>query len=284
MIDIDLLYERIDEVTLLGEEVDLRVRIPARPEGPRKYLGLSGLGDSCLRKVWLGWRQTYTPTHPPRLLRLFQRGDREEFVFVDLLRKSGFKVFETDENGEQFKVSEFDGHLSGHLDGVAVPPADLWKGGEPKPVLLEFKTYNDKRFNELLKVRVAKNDPKYYVQMQGYMGLMELSGALFCAVNKNDDRIYFEWVPFNKHSFDALLNRAEEILTSVTPPKKLSNIPSYYECKWCDAFKVCHGGEPALISCRSCAFSEPSENASWTCSKGRTFGEVCDLYKDISKG
>ena len=283
MINIDQLHEAIDDVTQQGAEVDLPVRIPERPAGPRKYLGLSGLGDTCLRKVWLGWRHCYEPSFPPRLLRLFQRGDREEFVFVDLLRKAGFEVFEVGEDGKQFKVSEFEGHLSGHLDGVTLPPKHLWVGDEPQPVLLEFKTYNDKRFRELCKNRVEVNDIKYYFQMQGYMGLMNLSGALFCAVNKNDDNLYFEYVPFKPTAFEALLARAEEVLTATSPPTRISNIPSYYECKWCDAHKVCHGGVPALKSCRSCKFSEPGPDASWECAKGREYGTVCELWKDISK-
>lgn len=284
MLSITKIEEAIDAFIESDPAEDHHIVIPPRNK-PRNYLGLSGLGDDCLRKVWYQWRKCFTDVAPPRMKRLWRRGDREEFIFVWLLQGIGFTVHETDENNKQFKVTDFGGHLSGHMDGVGLAPKKFWiKGSNPVPFLLEFKTYNDKRFNELRKGRVKKSDPKYYVQMQGYMGYENLKGALFCAVNKNDDTLYFEWVSFSKSDFESrVLDAAEEVLHAQAPPARLSETKSFWKCKYCPAKGQCHDGAPAVKSCHSCRFGKPAEGPSWVCEKGGTFGEVCKKYKDITR-
>lgn len=282
MLDIQKIHEAIDAYSLTQPAEDYHVVITEK--GKRNYLGMSGVGDECARYVWYNWRKCFKKNFPARLLRLFRRGDREEFVFVNLLKGIGCEVFSVDGNGKQFKVSDFDGHLSGHIDGVVKLPKKYWlKGGVPKPLLAEYKTYNESRFKELKKRGVKTSDPKYYSQMQLYMGYNDLTGALFCAVNKNDDSLHFEYVAFRKPSYDAQVSRAEDTLTATAPPPRLSNTPSFYKCKFCDAASLCHKGTPALKNCYSCKFSEPAENATWICAKGHTFGETCEDYSDITK-
>lgn len=284
MLDVTKIHEAIDAFVLTGPEEVYTVRIPARNDKPRNYLGLSGLGDSCVRKVWYQWRHAFVAKFPSRMLRLFRRGDVEEYRFNFLLRGIGFTVHETDDEGNQFSIKDFENHLSGHMDGAATAPKKFWKRGtKPVPFIVEYKSYNDKRFRELTKRGVKNSDPKYYVQMQGYMGYEDLTGALFCAVNKDNEELYFEWVPFASRAFALLVGRAGEIIEAQSPPKKLSETPSYFECKWCDAHAICHGGKPALKSCRSCKFAVPVEAGAWKCEKGNEYGTVCKSYKDITK-
>lgn len=281
MLNLTLLRERIDAFTLTQPRETYTIDIPEE-KGPRKYLGLSALGDECKRKVWLQWRQCAIPQFPARLLRLFRRGHREEAALIFLLRGAGFEIFEHDSEGKQFKVTELEGHLSGHMDAVGKAPKELWEA-IPHPFLIEVKTYNDKRYNELCKRGVAVSDPKYYYQMQGYMGLKKLKAALFCAVNKNDDSLYFEWVRFDRRSFNRLMETAQDLVNATEPPPKISNTPSFYQCKWCELNGVCHKGEASLKGCRSCKFAVPAENAGWACKKGREYGEVCELWRDIAR-
>jgi hypothetical protein len=280
----DKIQEAIDAFTLTDPEERYEVHIPSRKGKKRGYLGLSGLGEECTRKVWYDFRHCFEKSFPARLLRLFRRGDIEEYRFNFLLRGIGCTVHEVDSDGKQFKVSDFEGHLSGHMDGVIIVPKKFWKSGTaPHPVLAEYKTYNSKRFTELTRRGVAKSDPKYYVQMQGYMGYENLQGALFCAACKDDDHLYFEYVPFKKSAFDSLVSKAEEILTADTPPPKIATMASDWRCKYCEAAGICHRGESSQKSCRSCKFAEPAENASWVCKKGREFGVVCERWEDITK-
>lgn len=281
MLDTALIKQAIEDLPPFAEVHNYT--IPARDEKPRFYLGWSNLGSECKRAVWYDFRKVAKKCFPPRLYRLFNRGAREEFVFVMLLRQIGFTVHETDESGKQFSVKNLEGHLSGHMDGVGEAPKKFWKKGKPAPFLLEFKTYNDSRFKTLTKSGVRVSDPKYYGQMQGYMGEEGLSGALFCAVNKNDDDLYFEWVPLKAKDHQNLLEAAEEIVNSQTPPPKISNYVTDYRCRYCDFKDQCHMGAPSEKSCHSCKFGEPAETATWKCLKGGEFGTVCGEYQDIAR-
>ena len=285
MLDTEKILEAIDAFTQTEPEESYQIHIPSQKGKLRNYLGLSGIGEECPRNLWYQWRQVFTEPIMPRMRRLWRRGDREEYAFVFLLRGIGFTIFEVDADGKQFKVTDFNGHLSGHSDGVGKAPLNFWiKSHKPVPFLLEFKTYNKNRFGTLRSKGVAKSDPKYYVQMQGYMGYENLTGALFCAVCKDDDHLYFEWVPFKKSAFQAkVLDRAEDTITSMVPPDRIANSISDFRCKWCKAKEVCFKGAPAIKSCRSCKFAEPAENASWVCKKGGEYGTLCAKYKDITK-
>lgn len=284
MIDTHKLQEAIDEFTLSDPEEKYELFIPSRKGKKRGYLGLSGLGEECTRKVWYDFRHCFEKKFPARLLRLFRRGDREEFIFNFLLRGIGCTVHEVDSEGKQFKVSDFGGHLSGHMDGVIEIPEKFWKSGvTPFPLLVEYKTYNAKRFKQLTTRGVAVSDPKYYVQMQGYAGYEDLKGALFCAVCKDDDHLYFEFVPFKKRIFDSLVAKAEEVLTATVPPAKIASMASDFRCKFCEAAGICHKGEASVRSCRSCKFAQPVQDGEWSCTKGYPFGKVCRAWKDIAR-
>ena len=281
MLNIPLIHEEIDKFTLQQGPESYHIEIPEQK--PRGYLGLSSLASECRRAVWYEFRKVAKKDFPARMLRLFRRGDIQEFQFMHLLRGIGFEIFERDENGKQFKVTDFEGHLSGSMDGVGKAPVKFWKKGKPGPFLVEYKTYNDKRFQKLKKDGVKSSDPKYWGQCQGYMGYNKLDGCLFCAVNKNDDELYFEWVPFDKFAFRRLVESAEDILTGESIPEKISSNPSWWQCKFCDFHGVCQLGEPATKSCRSCKFASPGPDKSWICGKGQEFGTVCEHWKDITK-
>lgn len=281
MLDTVAIQNAIDEFSASQPEESYHVHIPAKKE--RGYLGLSALGGECKRAVWFDFRKVASKSFPPRMLRLFRRGDVQEFQFNFLLRGIGFTVYERDENGKQFKVTDFEGHLSGSMDGVGEAPDKYWIAGTtPIPFLIEYKTYNTKRFAKLQKEGVKVSDPKYYKQMIGYMGYNNLEAALFCAVNKDNDELYFEWVKFSKQEFKRLVNLAEEILSSQSPPDRISNISSWWQCTYCDFKPQCHEGKASLKSCRSCRWAEPSLEAMWKCTKGKEYGTVCPQYKDIA--
>lgn len=278
MLNIQAIHDAIDEFVLKGEAEEYLVSIPEQK--PRGYLGMSGLGAECVRSVWYDFRKVAKKSFPSRMLRLFRTGDIYEFRFVHMLRGIGFEVFDKDSNGKQFKATDFGGHLSGSMDGVAKAPPQF---GYDKPFLLEFKTVNDKGFQKFVKDGVKKTNPKYYAQMQLYCGYNELESALFFAVNKNDETLYIEHVKFDKFAFRRLVNLAEHVLSADSPPERISNLPSWWQCTYCDFKDVCHKGAPAIKSCRSCKFAVPAENATWECTKGKEYGTVCKLYKDVTK-
>lgn len=283
--DILKLHKAIDDWSMdMGEE-NIHIHVPDNNKKERVHLGLSEIGQDCVRAAWYSFRKIHKKQFPPRLLRLFQRGHREEFFFIHMLKAVGIKIYEIDpKTGKQFKVTDFENHLQGSMDTVA-RDVDLLYSNSKKPFLVEYKTYNDKRFQKLKKEGLKKSDPKYWGQVQGYMGYeRRLKGTLFCAVNKNDDEIYFEWVDFNEQDFQHMKDRAEEVLNAKVPPVRLSNRKSFWKCKMCDFKEHCFNAKVRSdVSCRSCRKAEPAADGEWRCRlKSQTYGKVCDKWEDCN--
>jgi hypothetical protein len=253
----------------------------AKPQEHRPHMGASLIGHQCQRFVWLTFRWALQPEFAGRILRLFDTGQREEARLIEELRGIGAEVWDKDpESGDQFRVSACGGHFGGSLDGIA-------KGLPEAPqtaAVLEFKTHNDKSFNELEKSKVKSSKPQHFDQMTIYMGLMDLTRALYMGVNKNTDAVYTEWVEFDKGHFNNLMERAQRLIDQVTSPEPLSHDPSYYICKMCNFHKHCHGGVAAEANCRTCCHASPVENAAWACDHhkknldDKTQREGCDSH------
>lgn len=236
----------------------------SKPQDHRPHMGSSLIGHQCERYIWLTWRWVLKPEFKGRMLRLFSTGQREESRLIEELRGIGATVWETDpDTGNQWRVSAFNGHFGGSLDGVAkgVPEA-------PKtPCVLEFKTHNEKSFNELVKKKVQAAKPQHYDQMQIYMGLMDLERALYLGVNKNTDDMHSEWVHFDHDRFSVLMDRAQRLIEATEPPLRISVNADHFECKYCGMWKHCHGQQAAEANCRTCCYASPIENAAWQCGK-----------------
>lgn len=228
----------------------------------RTHLGASGVGDDCARKIWYGFRWTTRPKFDGRLLRLFNRGHLEEARFIAMLLTIGAEVYQQDENGNQFRISDAGGHFGGSGDGIVVNIPDLEPG---VPALCEFKTSAEKPFLKLEKEGVRESKFEHYVQMQVYMRKMGIAVALYMVVNKNNDKLYAEIVPFNAEVADQFIDRGVRLVWMDVPPEKINQSPGWYQCKWCDHRPVCHlKGEPDR-NCRTCLHSKPLEDGTWKC-------------------
>jgi hypothetical protein len=220
----------------------------------RPHLGASILGEPCARKIWYLFRWAPNLGFEGRILRLFRRGAKEEDdVVADLLR-IGCKV-----EGRQRRV-DFGDFVSGSIDGIVhgVPQAPS------APHLLEIKTHNKKSFDALYREGVQKSKPVHFAQMQAYMLGLGLERALYFAVCKDDDRIYTERVKLDQAGALDLVQRAKDVARSTTPPRRISENPSWYECKFCSVYAICHQGEAPRKSCRTCEHGEP-KYPGWYC-------------------
>lgn len=227
-------------------------------EGHRWHMGASVIGHDCPRYVWNTFRWLKAEEFDGRMYRLFQRGHKEEPNFVEMLRHVGIEVTEGDHTtGKQFRVSAHNGHFGGSLDGICIPDQ----------FLVEFKTHSDKSFKELAKVGVRQAKPQHVVQMETYGPFYNLDYALYCAVNKNDDDLYFEWVRLDKTVGALHVAKAGELINSQTPPKKISETPTYFRCKWCHFAGICHLSHIPEKNCRSCSFAVPGIEGEWVCNK-----------------
>ncbi len=233
----------------------------------RTHLGASMIGRECPREIWYGFRWVTRKKVTSRMLRLFNRGHLEEARFIALLLGIGCKVYQQDENGNQYRISDHGGHFGGSGDGIVIGCPDLPQG---QPCVSEFKTHNDKSFAKLCKEGVAVAKPEHYVQMQVYMRKMGLAAALYMATNKNDDTIWAEIVPLDTVVADAYINRGGELVYMTQAPKRISNSPSWYKCKFCDHYPVCHQGQEPDRNCRTCQFASPQPTGGWACSRHNT--------------
>lgn len=251
----------------------------------RSHLGASGIGKECDRAIWYSFHWFTKPQFDGRMLRLFNRGHLEEGRFISLLLASGIQVFQQDEKGNQYRISEMGGHFGGSGDGVGIGIPDLPLG---VPCLLEFKTHNDKSFTKLAgknfkafldglydpsKPQIAFDGEgvqeakfEHYVQMNVYAHKMGLPFAIYGAVNKNDDAIYLEIIPVDPILANQFIERGKRIIRIHSePPKKISNSPGWFECKFCDHRPVCHLNAVPQRNCRTCYYSLPKEDGKWYC-------------------
>lgn len=244
-------------------------------EGFREHLGASLIGGACDRAKWYTWRWMTRQHHEGRLLRLFETGNMAEPRFVKNLRDIGVTVWDVDpETGRQWKLRDATGHFGGEMDGacLGLPEAPKTYHG------LEFKTHAEKSFKNLVSKGVKEAKPEHYSQMMTYMELSGLKRFLYLAVNKNTDELYQERIKYDPEEGARILARAKRIIMSPVPPERISNDPSWHQCKWCAHQDACHGSRMPERHCRSCLHSTPvtegPEAGTWRC---ESYGWTLDV-------
>lgn len=320
---VELINAEIEHRQQVGENSDEWCVRPHRfaGNGRRRYLGASQLGSKCRRQGWYDFHWIVPLSRwDPRMLRLFDRGHREEERMVGYLRLIDMEVQEYDPatvpslwhhpesdsymallpheitdniaascldvsntyhewvargrgieipEPRQFSYTDIAGHHAGHSDGRArnIPDYDRWGLTLEQWVLLEFKTHNERSFNELAASSVLASKYGHYAQSQRYMHKLGLPLCVYLAVNKNNDELYCEYIPIDP-DFDVRLSYlAREIIYSDKPPPRISSSPSWWECRWCDARPQCHFAAPHDRNCRSCNQSTPVEDGRWHCNR-----------------
>lgn len=232
--------------------------------GRRSHLGVSTIGDPCARKLFFQFRWVARPKHSGRILRLFNRGHMEEGRFIAMLLTAGFKVWQQDAEGHQYRISELGGHFGSAIDGIVVGCPDM---PDPNtPILTEMKTHGEKSFVKLKKEGMRESKPTHYAQVQVYMRKMGLAACLYIAVNKNTDEIYCELIALDTAVADQFIDRGCKIVLTHEPPVGLSlKGASWFECKMCDYADHCYRGELPVVSCRTCVYSRAIEDGTWKC-------------------
>jgi hypothetical protein len=232
-------------------------------DGFRSHLGASLIGKECERALWYDFRWTTRAKFPGRVLRLFETGHLAEARLVQNLRRTGATVLEVDpETGRQFRVQAHGGHFGGSLDGIAHNLLEAPKTWH----VLEFKTHSAKSFADLAAKHVRQSKPQHFAQMQIYMSLTGLTRALYVAVNKDNDDLYIERVELDTAVSARLLEKAQRVIFAATPLPRISEDPSWYQCRLCDHADVCHGKQAAEINCRTCLHATPIDGG-WHCAR-----------------
>ena len=226
-------------------------------ELPRPYLGMSQLGGTCTRQLWYSFRWCYVRVHTPKQKRIFERGDLEEPRIIKDLESIGVKV-----SGDQTELVGFAGHCKGHVDAILenVPP-------HPSKTLLgEFKTANMASFKTFADKGCKIASPRYYTQCQVYMKYLKLDYCLFIVTNKNNEERHYEIIPYNETAAQAAEDVAIDVIQAEEPPPKIGG-PTWFECKFCDAYDICHYNEEIHRCCRNCAKVQIKPEGVWYCTK-----------------
>ena len=232
----------------------------------RPHLGMSQIGHECDRYIWLTFFWYYVATHAARLLRIFRTGNvTEDVVLGDLAKIPGVTVESSTPEGGQFRllsseVPAFQGSMDAVAYGLPEHP-DEW-------VVVEIKSSNKSRFNELKKKGVKASNRQYFDQLQMYMRESGLKRGLFLSRCKDDDQIYTEWLEHDQYYTNNLVDRAKNILSQETAPPKIYDTPDFYKCKMCSAKDVCHSNAELPKNCRTCTNMNFNRNENtWTCQK-----------------
>lgn len=230
---------------------------------PRGHLGASIIGRTCEREIWYGFRWAKWPKHSARMLRLFERGHKEEHRFESWLTAISDKFWAVHpDTGNQFRVSALRGYFGGSLDGIVRNPA-----GHKGDYLTEFKTHGLKSFEKLIIQGVKVSKPEHYIQMQIYLHhYPKLKGAIYFAICKNDDALHIEFVEYDQEAAEAAMKKAGKILLSTDPPERFDKASTFsFQCKYfCDFSDICHSNVAPKKSCRNCEDIRLTDDG-WQC-------------------
>jgi hypothetical protein len=232
-------------------------------DGFREHLGASLIGKPCARALWFDFRWVTASRFPGRILRLFETGQREEDRLVANLRATGATVLEVDpDTGRQFRIEAHGGHFGGSLDGVALGLLEAPKTWH----VVEFKTHSLKSFADLVAKGVVASKPQHAAQMQIYMHLTGLTRAMYIAVCKDTDALHIERIEVDPDGATRLLDKAKRTIEAQHPPARISDNPTWFECRMCSHHAACHTGGAAAVNCRTCLHSTAVDGG-WHCAR-----------------
>lgn len=233
-----------------------------------RTISVSTLAEECERKLWYDFRWA-SPQEaiPGRTLRIFASGNIEEERWISDLRMIGCEVWDVDpDTGRQFTVTACGGHVKGKLDSeiLGLPEA-------AKTIHVgEMKSHNAKSFAKLLKDGVRLSKPLHWAQLQFYMFKRGRDRGIYLATCKDTDELYAERVKLDVEYCIRLEARAQRIIDASEPPAKLHKDPTHrmaFACGWCKHKGVCHDNQAARSNCRTCLYSTPEPDGTWSCSR-----------------
>lgn len=247
----------------------------------RRYLGMSGIGQTCRRRLWMDFRWCSPSSFDAATLKRFEDGHTGEAIMATRLKMvAGINLRTVDRRtGRQFACVDHGGHFRGHLDGKIV---GLFQADVTDHVW-EHKQVDGKKFQALERLKKGKGEKKalaawdgvYHAQACVYMHYTDMTRHYLTCSTPGGRETTSVRTKANPAVAARLVDKALEIIQADHPPEKISQDPAWWQCKMCHHHPICHGQavsevtsrEIPEVTCRSCchATAEMSGDGDWSC-------------------
>ena len=237
----------------------------------RGYMGMSGVGHECSRKVWYDFRWISEIEFDAATLKRFADGHLSEDIQAERLRAvEGIELLTHDADGKQFAIVDDTGHLRGHTDGKILgllQAPKTWHVWEHKcsskmNELIKFKTDLGEK-NALKKWSII-----YYTQAQLYMHYTGFSRHYLTCAEPGTRKSISVRTNYDCEFALRAISRAQSIVKADAPPARIANSSTFYLCRFCDHQKVCWGSALPPRHCRTCVMASPEDAGQWSCGLG----------------
>lgn len=240
------------------------------PAQQRTYIGGSVIGRECERELWYAFRWVLENSFDAATLARFADGHASEAIIAERLKSiHGLRLWTHDEQENQYGYRDLGGHLRMHLDGVVKGLVQAPK----TPHVWEHKCVNERKFKSLEKKKKDHGekmalehwDTTYFSQAQMYMGQSGLKRHYLTVATPGSRDLTSCRSEFDPAVYKWLMEKAQRVAFSETPPPPISRKADHYLCRWCNFTENCHGSKIARVNCRTCAHVTPLEDGSWRC-------------------
>lgn len=247
----------------------VKVRIAeSQYDKPRTYMGMSGMGDPCDRRIWLRFRWAFKETHAITSLLAFDDGHTQEHVMIKRLKDAGFNVTDK-QDGKQIALADFGGHFRGNMDGIISGLVNA----PTKIHVYEHKSTNQTSFNKLVKLINTLGEknalqawkPDYYAQGILYMGYYGTDRHYMTVSTPGGRDFVGLRTELDMEHFLRLKAKGERLIFAERPPAKFE--PDDWRCGMCNMRELCYGMEFGQKSCRTCAHVTPMRDGTWHCGR-----------------
>lgn len=217
--------------------MDLFEKVPSI-ESRRDYVGASQVGDDCLRRAQLQYKQGSVVEG--RMARIFDSGHHLEEAIIKWMVSSGFEI-----SDRQLSFELLDGKFKGHCDGIITKAPKEFE--IDKPCILEIKTANSTRFKSFKRYGVVLTSRQYAIQASLYQYGMTKENldlinneVFFLFYNKDTSELHYEKLAFNYDLALEGIENAKKIIESTELFEKISENRSHFKCMTCSFRDFCH--------------------------------------------
>lgn len=221
--------------------------------------------SGCERAGWYAFRWAHQPkTFAPHHARANLSRAEAMNELGQCLSDIGVSVQRVDPQTYMARdVFALDGHYRQKIAGTATGILEAPKSEH----FLYLDQLPSKAVAQIKKHGLAEARPDRIAPIQIGMHLLGLTRTFYMVRNKDTDELHSERVEYDAAHALALLGKGERIRNASSPPPRINDDPTWFECQGCPAFSICHKGQFALRDCRTCLHSTAIADGGWHCSR-----------------